>query len=150
MGVLLLAVGCGEEEPERVWQPSDHGRPAEQAVDPSRVPQQGGRSDAPVDPDQVRTRAAAALWRVRCAGCHGPAGGGGGPELPPGAEAPDMTSPEWQESHTDEEVAAVIREGRGAMPAFGDEVNPTGVRALVAHIRGLAGEPAEGEPAEDD
>jgi mono/diheme cytochrome c family protein len=144
---LLSAVlsGCGDEPPQREWQPSDHGHPPEAQVDPSRVPGQGrgAAGDDRVDPEATRVRAAAALWRVSCAGCHGPGGSGGGPELPPGAQVPDMTATDWQRGRTDGELASAIRDGRGLMPAFGDRINPTGVLALVAHIRTLGAAPDE-------
>lgn len=136
-GVVL--VGCGEETPTRVWEPSDHGHPPESQVDPSRVPARAGAAgEAPADPETARRRAAEALWRVSCAGCHGPTGLGGGPELPPGAQPPNLTDPQWQQEHTDAELAAVIRDGRGMMPPFGDRIRPQGVEALVAHVRSLA------------
>lgn len=115
----------------RVWRPDDHGHPPSREIDPSRVPARPD-DDGGGDPT---ARAAAALWRVSCASCHGQAGEGGGPGLPPNARVPDMTTPEWQASRTDEQIAEVIRQGRGMMPGFADRVNPRGIEALVSHIR---------------
>jgi mono/diheme cytochrome c family protein len=89
------------------------------------------------DPETAQRRAAQALWRVSCAGCHGPVGRGGGAELPPGAQVPNLADPAWQAKRSDEELAGVIREGRGMMPAFGDRIRPGGIDALVAHVRSL-------------
>lgn len=138
----LLLAGCGEETPTQVWEPSDHSHPPESQVDPTRVPtaRQGeGGQASPADPEARRRQAAEALWRVSCAGCHGPAGRGGGPELPPGAQVPNLADPEWQSGRTDAELAEAIREGRGTMPAFGDRLRPEGVQALVGHVRALGG-----------
>jgi mono/diheme cytochrome c family protein len=136
--LAIVALGC-EDAPTRVWQPSDHAHPPETLADPTRAaPRDRMRGDDRVDPAATRARAAAALWRVSCARCHGPDGRGGGPELPPGAQPPDMTRPEWQRDHTDEELADAIRNGRGVMPSFGDQVSPAGVAALVEHVRTLA------------
>jgi mono/diheme cytochrome c family protein len=136
LGVLLLA--CDSRvTPQREWKPSDHGQPAE--VDPSRVPQAAGEQAAPeqggVD------RAAAALWNVSCASCHGRDGRGQGPARPPGAPMPDFASAELQKQRTDAQLLQVIREGRGMMPAFAKQVNEQGMSALVAHIRSFAAAP---------
>lgn len=133
--VVLLLGGCDEGEPKRVWKPSDHGQPPGSQVDPSRVPTGRSTGNERVDPEDVRARAAAALWRVSCARCHGPAGRGDGPEAP--ADTPDLTDPAWQEAKTDEDLAKVIRVGRGEMPPFGDQVSPAGLDALVTYVRGF-------------
>jgi mono/diheme cytochrome c family protein len=50
--------------------------------------------------------------------------------------APDLTAAAVQE-RSDPELAAVIREGRGVMPGFGDQLNDRGIQALVGHVRTL-------------
>ena len=50
---------------------------------------------------------------------------------------PRFADASWQASRTDEAIAQVIVAGRGAMPAFGQQVNPRGVAALVRHLRAL-------------
>lgn len=71
-------------------------------------------------------------WRKNCAGCHGPAGRGDGPQ---GAmvRAPDLSRTDWQDKISDDEIAAMIRNGKGKMPKFDlpDQV----VAGLVQRVR---------------
>ena len=60
-----------------------------------------------------------------------------GPARPPGVAMPRFSDPAWQASRTDEAIAQAIVAGRGAMPAYGQQVNPRGVAALVRHLRGF-------------
>jgi mono/diheme cytochrome c family protein len=73
---------------------------------------------------------AAAVFADRCAGCHGPDGGGGvGPQLSDGRVAaayPDI-----------EDQIVVVTDGRGGMPAFGTRLAPEEIRAVVAFSRTL-------------
>lgn len=81
-------------------------------------------------------RAAAALYTRSCASCHG-ADGRGGPGAPPGAQMPDLSAADWHEGNSDEDITAVITDGRGMMPAFGGQLNERGIAALVQHVRTL-------------
>ena len=87
----------------------------------------------PVNPDED--------WRENCEACHGATGEGDGPAAiafnPP---PPDLTDPDLQASRTDDELLPVIRDGKGAMPGFGGQLNDARLRALVEYIRGLAQE----------
>ncbi len=136
---LVLAAGCSDDPtPTEVWTPADHAQPPRQAVDPSRVPRQ--RRTRPEEPSEPQDRAAAAatLWRISCAGCHGAEGRGDG-EAHEGALA-DFTDPEWQASVTDEQIARAITLGQPPMPAFGEVIAPQGIAALVEHVRRLGAE----------
>lgn len=141
LGALLL-VGCGDDRELREWTPEDHGQPPEGQMDPSRIPGQSS-TGTPAE------RAASALWIMQCAGCHGRGGRGDGPEQPPGAQMEDFTRAEFQASRTDGELAAVIVQGRGLMPEFGDQLPEQAVQALVGHIRRLGPQqPGEQAPQE--
>lgn len=149
VGVLLVA--CGEEPREVTeWRASDHAHPAG-APDPARVARQvPGTPAAPTtpgteegDPDE---RAAAALWQVTCASCHGATGRGDGPRRAPVMRLPNFRDPEWQGARTDAQLTSVIALGSGMMPAFRDRIPPDGIALLVARIRSFA---PTVEPEED-
>lgn len=90
--------------------------------------------------------AAQAIFKARCALCHGPAGGGDGPAsaaLSPRAR--DMRDPAWQASVTDAHIEAIIRGGGPAvgkspiMPGNPDlKDRPDVLRALRVLVRGFA------------
>jgi mono/diheme cytochrome c family protein len=146
--VLAIALtACGEPAPElREWRPSDHQQPA--AGEPAAA---GGAVAPPEEqsPEQTEIRAASALFSSMCASCHGQLGRGDGPGRPPVAEVADLTTAEWQDARTDEQIAEVIREGRGGfMPGFGDRLSPAGVDALVRHVRRLGGRGATEDAGE--
>lgn len=142
-GALLL-VGCDDGRELREWTPEDHGQPEQAQTDPSRIP--GNQpTGTPAE------RAAAALWIMQCARCHGRGGRGDGPERPPGVEMADFTSAEFQQTRSDGEIAAVIVRGQGEMPDFGEDLPAQAITALVGHIRrfgprtgGGAGAPTPG------
>jgi len=144
--LVVLASACGREErPVREWRASDHAEPG--PVEPGgQAPPEGdapgaaggGTSADPGESPEARdARAVAELYGVICASCHGPRGDGDGPARAPGMAMPRFSDPAWQASRTDEAIAQVIVEGRGAMPAFGQQVNPRGVAALVRYLRAL-------------
>ena len=70
------------------------------------------------------------LYAHHCAGCHGARGR---PEL---AGAPDFTRP-GALMKSDLAIAATLRQGRGAMPAYGGLLRERDLLDLVAHLRTL-------------
>ena len=72
----------------------------------------------------------ATVFVENCASCHGPEGeGGAGPALAGGAvvEAfPDAA-----------DQVELVTNGRGGMPAFGEDLSPEEIEAVVEHTRGL-------------
>lgn len=141
VGAALGLAGCeAPVQPLREWTPADHGQSPE--PDPSRLPAQ------PSAPEQGgAARAAAALWNVSCASCHGRTGRGDGPGRPPGAQLPDLTAPALLAARSDAQLAEVIRNGRGMMPSFAEKLRPEAIDALVAHVRALAAPSGAGEGA---
>ena len=142
---LVWLVGCGDDRELREWRADDHSQPPREFVDPARVPSQ----DVAEQLGTPEERAAAQLWLMRCALCHGQNGRGDGPSLPPMARAPDMTNADWQSSRTDEQLLEGIEHGRPPMmPSFGENaptsqrIRREGIVALVQHVRGL-GQPAD-------
>lgn len=91
-----------------------------------------GSSDPARPPEPVD---AARLYQRQCAVCHGATGQGDGPSASLN-RAPSIASAEFHANNTDEDIALVIREGRGLMPPWshlGDER----IAALVAFVRTL-------------
>jgi mono/diheme cytochrome c family protein len=132
---LLLATlaGCDARREVREWQPSDHQPP------PTVAPEgQGTGATAEEPAGDPSARAAASLWSMRCASCHGETGRGDGTSRPPGAQPPDLTAPAYKDTRTNAELHKVIKEGRNMMPAFGDQLTDLGIEALVAHVRTLS------------
>ncbi len=74
----------------------------------------------------------AAVYKKRCAMCHGPEGKGF-----KALKTPDFTLPEWQAAHSDEEIIEVIKNGKKgtAMPALGSKMTEDEIKAVVAHVR---------------
>jgi mono/diheme cytochrome c family protein len=77
----------------------------------------------------------AALYKTKCAMCHGPDGAG---KTPVGQKmnVRDLRSPEVQKQ-SDSDLSQVIGQGKGKMPAFGKTLTDDKIKLLVAHIREL-------------
>src|SRR5947209_15120408 len=74
----------------------------------------------------------AALYKSKCARCHG-ADGKGKPD-----RTPDFTDPKWQSSRKDEELTQIITDGKGEMPAYGEILSKEQIAGQVTYIRSLA------------
>jgi mono/diheme cytochrome c family protein len=88
--------------------------------------------------EQRVTVDAAQVFATACAKCHAADGSGGLPMVPNGPRPIDLRHPDWQASRSDEEIALAIRDGRGAMPPFGDVLSPEQVTALTRFVREMA------------
>lgn len=77
----------------------------------------------------------AALYKTKCAMCHGADGIG---KTPMGQKLNirDLHSAEVQKQ-SDPDLAHVIAQGKGKMPAFGKSLTEDQIKLLVAHIREL-------------
>ena len=75
----------------------------------------------------------AALYGSKCAICHGP-NGAGTPAMKSKGQ-PDLSSAEWQKSHSDAQIAERIKQGKGKMPPFGNKLSDEDVAALVKQVR---------------
>jgi len=77
----------------------------------------------------------AALYKQKCATCHGADGKG---DTPAGKsmKARSFADPEVAEM-SDDELAAAIEKGKGKMPAYGKSMKPDEIKAMVAYIRSL-------------
>lgn len=73
-----------------------------------------------------------------CSGCHGMNGTGGGmPALNQQTPPRDLTDPTFQAERTDEQLAFVVRNGKGNMPAFGVTLTAEQIQELIAYVRTL-------------
>jgi cbb3-type cytochrome c oxidase subunit III len=89
----------------------------------------------------IDAEVAAKRFVVNCAYCHGKDAKGN-----PGMakvfkveqHKMDLTSPEAQ-SLTDEDIAVVVTQGKGHMPAFGQTLSQEEIHALVSYVRSLRG-----------
>ena len=144
--IAAALFACDSSTPLREWTPDDHGQPLR--ADPSRVPSAAEPESATGD---TSARAARTLWSAVCGKCHGVGGKGDGTARPPGATLADLSDPAWHAQRTDAQITQAIREGRGMMPAFGKQLRPDGIDALVKHIRTLApsAEPSTPTPKKD-
>jgi mono/diheme cytochrome c family protein len=77
----------------------------------------------------------ATLYKAKCSMCHGPDGAG---KTPAGQKlnVRDLQSPEVQKQ-SDSDLAQVIKQGKGKMPAFGKTLSDDQIKSLVAQIREL-------------
>lgn len=119
---LLLASAC-DRGALREWRPEDHE---------TGVTSASPISQAPANDDPHAT--ARALFGAQCASCHGASGRGDGPMAAMFRPA-DLSAAALQSARTDAELAAAITSGRGRMPAFGQNLRPEAVGALVRLIR---------------
>jgi cytochrome c oxidase cbb3-type subunit 3 len=130
--VLVLggASACEEPAPDLAeWTVADHNHQA-----------RTGRTERTPDMVTKDTRAAPSqrnavvdvTWAKQCFNCHGKLGQGDGPQSTM-VKAKDLTSPEWQDSVSDEQLAKSIREGKDKMPAF--NLPDSVIQGLVAQVR---------------
>ncbi len=84
-------------------------------------------------PVSVRAQDASALFKSKCAGCHGADGTGSAMGKKWGAH--DFTSADVQKM-SDAELADIITNGRNKMPKYGS-LKPEEIKGLVAYIRTL-------------
>lgn len=92
------------------------------------------RPSAPAGPPEPVD--AARLYQRQCAVCHGATGQGDGPSA--GINRPSNLT-QIEPTTLDEEIATVIREGRGLMPPWG-HLRDDEIDALVRYVRRLADE----------
>jgi mono/diheme cytochrome c family protein len=78
--------------------------------------------------------AANATFRTKCAMCHGQDGAGSA--VGKSMNVPDLRSPVVQKT-PDAELAQVISNGKGGMPAFKSSLSEDQIHDLVTHIRSL-------------
>jgi mono/diheme cytochrome c family protein len=83
-------------------------------------------------PGRIDGRAVAALFKARCASCHG-TDGRARTALGQKLRAADLTSTDLDH----DEISRVVREGRGQMKAQGDKLSPEQARDLARYVNEL-------------
>jgi mono/diheme cytochrome c family protein len=117
-----------------------------QTLDLTRTEDQAG-SGAVYGADESAPARAVTLFRQLCVRCHG--GDGRGRDRIRGAP-PDFTNHAWQSRHTNVQLIASIRQGKGnRMPSFTDRLNRAEIAALVALIRRFDSEHHDADSADD-
>ncbi len=78
----------------------------------------------------------ASLYKAKCSACHGADGKG---DTPVGKKMGlrDFASPEVQKT-SDDELAAIIGDGKEKMPSYKKSLKPEQIKELVGYIRSLA------------
>lgn len=95
--------------------------------------------------DTLALRAGQVMFERHCSVCHGPAGKGDGSIIGQGKFpfAPDLTLPATV-ARSDGYVYAIIRAGRGLMPAYGPRMTHNERWATVMYVRQLQSGAAAG------
>jgi cytochrome c6 len=78
----------------------------------------------------------AALYKGKCAMCHGP-DGKGQTTMGKSMKLRDLTSAEVQKQ-TDAELIAITTNGKGKMPAYKGKLSDGDIKAIVVTIRDMA------------
>lgn len=80
------------------------------------------------------------IYKAKCKSCHGETGDGK-TKTGKKEKIDDMTDPQWQKNHSDEEIRKVIAEGSPdskKMKPFKDKLSAAEIDGLVKYLRGLA------------
>jgi cytochrome c6 len=80
---------------------------------------------------------AAATYKAKCSACHG-ADGKGDTAMGKKMGLRDFASPEVQKM-SDDELSAIIGEGKNKMPGYKKSLKPDQIKELVRYIRSMAG-----------
>ena len=80
--------------------------------------------------------ASAALYKAKCAACHGP-DGKGETAMGKANKLRDLASADVQKQ-TDTDLTAIVTTGKGKMPPYGKSLKPEQVKDLIAFVRSLA------------
>jgi mono/diheme cytochrome c family protein len=93
----------------------------------------------PVPPTPASLARGQMLYGTYCIVCHGPAGHSDGTVVSKFVPPPDITEQPTQQ-RSDGYIFAMIQEGRGIMPKYGDKIrNPTDRWDVVNYVRKLQG-----------
>ena len=75
-------------------------------------------------------------YESNCASCHGQTGHGASSMVI--ERQVEFDNPDWQKRYTDAQVMAIIKDGKGLMPAFGSSISDAELKTLVSYVRRLS------------
>lgn len=168
--VVALVSGCTtlDKAVGKVpWFTTMRDQPAIRPFELPRVPPAGsvpvtGREDSldllldlkdvvnPVRADSASLARGKLVFDQYCIVCHGPAGHGDGTVVAKFVPPPDLTADPTKQ-RSDGYLYAMIRQGRGIMPRYGDKIRGTDRWHVVNYVRQLQGilPSADASPAPD-
>ncbi len=130
LAALTAAAAFGVSAPaiqavgSQIWLP----RPAATTVEP-----------AVLNLAAAQEAVGAELFRRQCVACHGAKGAGDGPAAPVLTPPPaDLTDAKRMGEVIDEDLAKIIADGKGSMPAFSKLLKSAQLDALVRYVRSLS------------
>uniref|UniRef100_A0A832I681 Cytochrome c n=1 Tax=Eiseniibacteriota bacterium TaxID=2212470 RepID=A0A832I681_UNCEI len=131
--VLVFAAGCGGGATSESSQAptGEASAPLADAAAPAK--DSGGA--APTD-------VGARVYAQRCVLCHGSGGAGDGPASAGLNPKPrNLRDASYMSTRTDEQLLEIIRNGKGAMPAWGknNTLTEEEIQAVLRHIRSFTG-----------
>ena len=130
-----VLVGCGGSKSDSTTETTTTTttpKPAAGAADPAAAPATEESPEA----------ATAALFKTRCALCHGPDGRGDGPGSAALKPAPrNFHDQAYMSTRTDAQLSEVIHQGKGAMPKWGGILTDDQITGLIKHVRELGEKP---------
>jgi mono/diheme cytochrome c family protein len=133
----LAIVGCGKS--------ADQQNTSSAAAPESSSPETSKTAATPAaDPGDTSQATMVALgnqiYQQRCALCHGPGGKGNGPAAAGLNPKPrNHTDAAYMNSRTDAQLLDVIHNGKGNMPAWKNVLSERDMKAVLIHVRSLAG-----------
>ena len=74
------------------------------------------------------------IYAARCARCHGE-DGKAETRMGKNMGARNFTDAAWHKDTKDEDIFSTIKDGNGAMPAFGNKLSDEEIKALVGKVR---------------
>lgn len=171
LALALVAMGCTtlDKAVGKVpWFTTMRDQPAIRPFELPRVPPAGsvpvtGREDSldlllelkdvvnPVRADSASLARGKLVFDQYCIVCHGPAGHGDGTVVAKFVPPPDLTADPTKQ-RSDGYLYAMIRQGRGIMPRYGDKIRGADRWHVVNYVRQLQGvlPPAGAGPAPDE
>jgi len=125
---FALSVGCGGKA-------QDNAANNNAITSTENVAQPAETTAAPMDETALGNK----VYAERCVLCHGPEGKGDGVAAAGLNPKPrNHTDGSYMRTRTDDELIAVIKGGKGGMPAWGSILSDQEIHAVLKHVRSLA------------